>query len=59
MAVLLPYNFLSEAVSSKLEIQCKKSMHFSFNFAWHSIQLDTVRTDLQNGRIWKWNQNIC
>ena len=29
-------------VPSKLEIQCKKAIYFSFNFGWHSIQLDIV-----------------
>ena len=30
------------AVSSKLEIQCKKSMYFLLNFGWYTIQLDIV-----------------
>ena len=32
------YKFLQE-VPSKLEIQCKKGMHFSFDFGWYSIIL--------------------
>ena len=31
-----------EEVPSKLEIQCKTSVHFSFNFGWRSIQLDIL-----------------
>ena len=27
-------------VPSKRDIQCKKSVYFSFNFGWYSIQLD-------------------
>ena len=29
-------------VPSKLKIQWKTGMHFSFNFDWYSIHLDTV-----------------
>ena len=37
--VAASFKFLSE-VPSKLEIQCKKGMYFSFNFGWYSIRLD-------------------
>ena len=37
----LSHNFLLE-VPSKLEIQCKKGVHFSFDFGWYSIHLDIV-----------------
>ena len=30
------------AVSSKLKIQCKKGVHFSFVFGWYSIHFDIV-----------------
>ena len=40
--VAVSCNFLQE-VPSKLDIQCKTGMHFSFNFAWYSIKLDIVR----------------
>ena len=36
------YKFLWE-VPTKLEMQCKKGMCFSFNFGLHSIQLDVIR----------------
>ena len=39
--VAVSCNFLKEQ-PSKLEIQCKTSMHFSFDFDWCSIQLDIV-----------------
>ena len=35
-------NFLSEGPSSKLGIQCRIDMYFSFNFVWYSIQVDIV-----------------
>ena len=35
------FKFSSEA-PSKLEIQSKNCVHFSFNFGWYSIQLDIV-----------------
>ena len=36
------YKFLQE-VPSKLEIQCKKGIYFSFDLGWYSIHLDIVR----------------
>ena len=36
------YKFLWEG-PTKLEMQCKKGMCFSFNFGLHSIQLDVIR----------------
>ena len=33
------YKFFQE-VPSKLEIQCKKGMYFSFDFGWYSVHLD-------------------
>ena len=35
-------SFLSEVPPSKLEMQCRTDVYFSFNFALHSIQLDIV-----------------
>ena len=40
--VAVSYKFLQE-VPTKLEIQCKKGMYFSFNFGWNSSHLDIVR----------------
>ena len=36
------YKLLDE-VPSKLQIQCKKGVYFSFDFGWYSIHLDFVR----------------
>ena len=27
-------------ITSKLQIQCEKGVHFSFDFGWYSIHLD-------------------
>ena len=35
------FKFLQE-LPSKLEIQCKKGMYFSFDFGWYFINLDIV-----------------
>ena len=40
--VAVSRNFL-KGIPSKLEIQCRAGVYFSFNFAWNSIQLDLVR----------------
>ena len=40
--VAVSRNFL-KGIPSKLEIQCRTGVYFSFNFAWNSIQLDLVR----------------
>ena len=37
----VPYKLLQE-VPSKLDIQCKEGMYFSFNFGWCSIQINIV-----------------
>ena len=45
------FKFLQE-LPSKLEIQCKKGMYFSFDFGWYFINLDIVhalRTVLGRG----------
>ena len=39
--VAVSYTFLYE-VPTKLEIQFKKGIHFSFKFGWYSIQLEIV-----------------
>ena len=39
--VNISYKF-SKEVLSKLEMQCKKGVHFSFVFAWYSMHLDIV-----------------
>ena len=36
--VAASYKLLQE-VPSKLQIQCKKGVYFSFDFGWYSIQL--------------------
>ena len=35
------YKF-SEEVPSKLEMQCKKGIYFSFDFGWYTIQVDII-----------------
>ena len=40
-AVAASYKLLQE-VPSKLQIQCKKGIYFSFDFGWYSINLDFV-----------------
>ena len=40
--------FIQE-LSSKLEIQCKKPVYFSFDFGWYSICFDIVRWELGGG----------
>ena len=42
--------FIQE-LSSKLEIQCKKPVYFSFDFGWYSICFDIVRWELGRGGI--------
>ena len=37
--VAVSFKFLQE-LPSKLEIQCKKGMYFSFDFGWYFINLD-------------------
>ena len=39
--VAVSFKFLQE-LPSKLEIQCKKGMYFSFDFGWYFINLDIV-----------------
>ena len=46
--VAISFKFLQE-LPSKLEIQCKKGMYFSFDFAWYFINLDIIRSE-QVGR---------
>ena len=38
----LSHKFLND-VTSKLEIQYERGMHFSFDFGWYSIHFDIVR----------------
>ena len=48
----LSYEFLKEGklgIPSKLETQCKRDMHFSFIFGWHSIQLHDWYCGLRTG----------
>ena len=33
---------LLQGVPSKLDLQCKEGMYFSFNFGWCSIKVDIV-----------------
>ena len=40
--VAASYKLLQE-VRSKLQIQCKKSVYFLFDFGWYSIHLDFAR----------------
>ena len=40
--VAVSFQFLQE-LPSKLEIQCKKGIYFSFDFGWYFINLDIVR----------------
>ena len=40
--VAVSEKFLLE-VPSKLEMQCKNGVYFSFDFVWYSIHLDIVR----------------
>ena len=40
--VVVSFKFLQE-LPSKLEIQCKKGMYFSFDFGWYFINLDIDR----------------
>ena len=40
--VAVSFKFLQK-LPSKLEMQCKKGMHVSFDFGWYFINLDIVR----------------
>ena len=48
--VAVSFKFLQE-LPSKLEVQCKKGMFFSFDFGWYFISLDIlpIKNRLERG----------
>ena len=45
-------------VPSKLEIQCKEGVYFSFNFGWYSIPLDIVCYEQRLGVFTYWKKSV-